>query len=569
MEARAVADVATRQQPTTHGEWAAALATWFFRPAYAQSHVMFLVDDAALGAIYGGDPEDALRSLVTAIRPKLRRRTPARLFSDIERTTRRWKLDGGDGAPPCLPLLALTVLAATRMARSSDRAGHNYYKPFIEVLGLEVSEHDLIGAYGETIPDLWHMLLWWLDERHHGELGWSTISSGEHLTRIGYADSQTLFHSSDSDKLTRFLSWLGLAPGETIATDELLAYFRLWAARHEDDLTPGAKVMLREDESPRQLTEILGRSAAAWQGVLRDDRGRTEAAILLTLRTFPRPSLGMIAERPDGFPACLSVQCRDEQLELVADADESDSASAWYHVDLRPTARALEDGITLTSAGRALRLAGAGIHVLHKHPDLGCWASSGRLRPGEPAWLLIRRGLSGHVEAFLGKHARRSGTGAEWSWVERDDIAPAGWRLMRDVVVDAAPANVGGELDPLRPRLQTRLSLRGGLPLARGRDVYLTGGEPDLWLPEGEDLSESRACGRRCCAPSGRRHRAPQRTGARPGCPRGAPRADLPRILNAAHQRRAHSQRRPTARARPPAQRRREHGRDPGRVGHQ
>ena len=72
------------------------------------------------------------------------------------------------------------------MARSRDRSGHNYYLPFIELLDLEVDEADLITAYGESIPDLWTMLQWWLDEKHSGQLGFSTIVSDSHFTRIGY-----------------------------------------------------------------------------------------------------------------------------------------------------------------------------------------------------------------------------------------------------------------------------------------------------------------------------------------------------------------------------------------------
>ncbi|MGI9100179.1 MAG: hypothetical protein ACR2H2_17085, partial [Solirubrobacteraceae bacterium] len=286
--------------PTTHDEWSAALAAWFFRPDRARSHVMYLVDDMALEAIYGGDPSEALPSLVTAIRPKLRWHSPRQLFSGIESTTRRWKLAGSDGPPPCLPLLAITVLAASRMARGSDRAGHNYYLPFIELLDLEVEEPDVIASYRESIPDLWTMLQWWLDDKQNGQLGFSTIVSDTHFTQIGYADSQTLFHSSDSDKVARFLKWLDLSPGEQIADDELLTYFRLWVTASKADLTPGAQAMLEEDERPRQLMDILRRAAGAWQGITRDDRGRSEAAILLTLRTFPRPAPGPVGERSKG-----------------------------------------------------------------------------------------------------------------------------------------------------------------------------------------------------------------------------------------------------------------------------
>jgi hypothetical protein len=467
-----------------HEEWAAALSEWFFRPEYSGSHVMYLVDDDALGEVYGGDSEEARLSLVSAVRGKLRLRNHRQLFADIERATRLWKAANSDEPPPCLPLLAIAVLAATRMARSIDRAGNNYYGPFIELLDLDVEEHDVVYSYGESVPDLWEMLRWWLDLEHRGGLGLSTIVADTHFTRIGYADSQTLFASSDRDKLTRFLRWLGLRPGETIGDDELLAYFRLWTGGSGCELTLGAQTMLEEGERPRQLLGILKRVAAGWQGVSRDDQGRAEGTILITLRSFPRPELGIVAERPAGFPAELRVDSGAQAIDLEA---TDDGEGGWYRIPLELSGAALRDGVRLESEGRVLRLPAAQVHVLHKRPELGRWASVDRLRPGEPAWLIVNAGIARRVEEFLRRNARKSDEDNTWAWASRSEIAPAGWRLMRDVIVDATSDESGDGLGALRPRFQNRLSLQGGLPLPRGSGVYLTGGEPDLWLPEAGD----------------------------------------------------------------------------------
>jgi hypothetical protein len=471
------------QPPMDHDGWAAALSAWFFRPEYAASHVMYLVDDDALGEVYGGDSEDARRSLVSGVRSKLRLRNHRQLFSDIERATRLWKVSGGDEPPPCLPLLAVAVLAATRMAHSADRAGNNYYGPFIELLDLDVEEHDVVYSYGESVPDLWEMLRWWLDHKHRGKLGLSTIVADAHFTRIGYADSQTLFASSDRDKLTRFLRWLGLRPGEFIGDDELLAYFRLWSHGSGCELTLGAQTMLEEGERPRQLLGILKRVADGWQGVSRDDQVRAEGTILITLRTFPRPELRMVAERPAGFPAELRVDDGNQTIDLEA----TDTVEGgWYRIPVG-LGTALRSGVRLESEGRVLRLPAAEVHVLHKRPELGRWASVDRLRPGEPAWLLVQDGIALRVEEFLRRNARKSDEADTWAWASQSEIAPAGWRLMRDVIVDASTDESADGLGALRPRFQNRLSLQGGLPLSRGSAVYLTGGEPDLWLPEAGD----------------------------------------------------------------------------------
>jgi hypothetical protein len=363
--------------------------------------------------------------------------------------------------------------------------------PFSELLDLGLDRDAIFASYGDAVPELWRMLQWWLDEKHKGGLGLSTIVPDTHFTRIGYADSQTLFVSSDRDKLTRFLGWLGLTPGEQISDDELLAYFRLWAARGEFELNLGTQMMLAdESEHPRQLVAILRRAASEWEGLVRDEHGRTEARILIALRwAFPRPELSLVAERPPGFPATLTVHRGADEFELVSGDARDETDSEWYRVPLPISARALERGLKLESQARTLILRGGLVHVLHRQPELGCWASVDRLRPGEEAWLLVDGQVADRVQEFLQQHARRSGSDPEWNWVERAGVVPQGWRVARSVIVDSGLPGKADDLDPLRPRFHNRLSLQDGLSLPRGAGVYLTNGEPDLWLPDSDDLA--------------------------------------------------------------------------------
>jgi hypothetical protein len=75
-----------------------------------------------------------------------------------------------------------------------------------------------------------------------------------------------------------------------------------------------------------------------------------------------------------------------------------------------------------------------------------------------------------------------------WRELRADEIFP-GWCLLTgiEVISDALPDAPLPALSPLLPRAATRISLQGGLPLPRGNDAYLSGGEPDVWLPEGTD----------------------------------------------------------------------------------
>ena len=138
----------------------------FFRPEYTGVHVMFFVDGACLGKLAGASIDEVVPQFVRAVAVKLRRDDPRQLFARLEHETLRWKLDGGE-ASPCLPVLGLTVLAATHMGRAGERAGHNYYDWLVDLLELgDVRAHidDVRHSYGQSMPDMWRALMCWLDD---------------------------------------------------------------------------------------------------------------------------------------------------------------------------------------------------------------------------------------------------------------------------------------------------------------------------------------------------------------------------------------------------------------------
>jgi hypothetical protein len=451
-------------------EWAALLAEHFFRPEFDGVPVMFFVDDDAVAKLYGGDLGDAVGSLVSAVRGRLDCSRPRQLFRHIKAEARRWKRAGADATPPFLPLLAVAVLAATRMQRTREHAAHNYYQPFRDLLGVDVEIDDLQASSGDALPHLWRYLQWWLDNKHRGGLGFSTIVHG--YFNYTYANSQTLFSSSDRDKLTQFFRWIRLKPGERVEQSELMTYFRIWASRR-DDLSEGTAYILESEEYIAQLAQIIKAAADRWQGVVRED-GRRGAEILVTLELFPRPRLGLVAERPEGFPA--ELPCRGllgGELTLTATHD------GWYdELQIAISATILDGGLRLAADGTLLSLRPYNVHVLEKNADLGKWASVQQVSPGEPAWLLVRQADLDEVCSYLDASARRG-----WKVIQREGIAPRGWRLVGEVLVNAASYEVPERLARIVPRTQNRFSLKGGLPLGRPASTYLTGGEPDLWLP--------------------------------------------------------------------------------------
>jgi hypothetical protein len=477
-------ELAASTRSISYERWTSLLGEHFFRPEYGGTHVMYFVDDGCLASVTGMKEPDAVASLRLALESRLAMQRPRRLFAPIARESRDWWRAGADGLPPCLPLLAFAVLAATRMARAADRAGTNYYLPFCELLALDIDPSDIYASYGYDVPTLWKLLRRWLDEKHRGALGFSTIEARPGFSRMGWADSQTLFASSDRDKLTQFFQWMEYEPGTDTDERELLLYFRRWAV-WRDDLNPGTQAMLEDDAFPQQLGEILLHAARTWEGVVRDEEGRPTGELSLTFEVAPTPQLGLAARRPRGFPEELTFKVSPgREMRLSVDDSGLEEADQWYAgLDLSVTGAMLESGLTLRAGEYLLRLPPYQLHILQKSQDLGCWASQRLLRPDEPAWLLVRSQSLERLLTYL-RHARVDG----WHVVDREGIVPRGWHLIRDVQLPADVREPPEGLARLKPRATVRMGLVGGLALVPARE-YLTGGEPDLQLPA-EDTSE-------------------------------------------------------------------------------
>jgi hypothetical protein len=463
--------------PIPCDEWRDRLQQRFFTPEFAGEPVMFFVDDDCLAELSERDSGTASKELATTVRGMLSQSQPRRLFRRIEHATVDWQRGGGEGAPPCLPLLALCVLAASRMRRSRQYAANNYYDRFVHLLDTPFAREDIVASYAESVPRCWKALEWWLDERHAGGLGYSTIAEDPRFTNIGYADSQTLFTSSDQAKLGQFLQWMGYMPGEPCDEAELLASFKLWAARRTD-LSVGAELMASSETHVPQLARILVSAARRWSGAVVADDGRQQAAIKVVLDTFPAIRVSLFAERPEGFPPEAPFESSGETVSLKA------SHPGWYdQLPLDASATVLRRGLRLVSGRYALAFSGGELHVLGKRPELG-WASVSHLTPATPHWLLVVAPRIAELKRYLRAVARD-----EWEVAQAPGM-PEGWVAISDVQIDSRPdEETPGWLEKLVPKITERVAFAGGLPISRARRVYLTLGEPDLWLPPG-DMSD-------------------------------------------------------------------------------
>ena len=345
-------------------QWCAALSEHFFRPEQALLPVLLLVDEELLARLHpSSDRNLAVSSLCEAVRAGLSPPEPSGYFADLDRRGLRWKLDGGDGHPPFVHLLALCVLAATRMG-SGSVAATNYRHHLCTLLGVE-DDGSMPAGFRESLYLLWGRLTWWLDERHGGRLGLSTVIEHPHWTHIGYPISQTLFRSADRRQLDDFFRWIGLGPGEEIDEDVLVAHFRAWAPAH--DLSTGAERLVSDPELGTALGRILRAYATTWDGTGSRATGGRRAPLRLVVKAHPRLSFSLMAVQPPGFPDRLqgtfagrtvTAEAEDGVFRMLGSVEPS----------------ILTRGLRLGPPGSQLVLEAADAHVLRLDAEIGGWA---------------------------------------------------------------------------------------------------------------------------------------------------------------------------------------------------
>jgi hypothetical protein len=456
---------------TSYEAWTKALRDHFFVETNSGIPVTFFVDPDVLAELSGLDPSGAEARLATVVRPRLLPEASGDVFSRVVDDSWSWRLKHPERDPPFLPVLAVAVLAAAHMARTQDWAAHNYYRPLREILRLPGST-GMPAGYDAAMQSLWGHLTWWLNDYKDGAVGLSSVPAHPSPPYIGYALSQALFRSSDRQRLTHFFLALDLAPREPIEAAELLTYFRAWSQRSH--LSSGAREMARRDEYREVLAGILTAEWNRWDGSLRDERGRRLGRIFITLDLYLRPRLAFVAECPRGFPAQATFDFDENRGRIGLKAASNDF---YGELPLEVSADALDTGLRGQYEGFAVGLTPSPVVPFRQHEALGCWASVRQLVPGEQHWVLVRDDHAPMVRDYL-REAALAG------WREARAVAPGGWIFIRDVVIDAAPHHVPNPaLSRVVPSTRARPSLWGGLPVASNPDLYLSGGEPDLWVP--------------------------------------------------------------------------------------
>ncbi len=458
--------------------WQDVLAEEFFGRQHAGHPTLFYVDDDVERDLrHGYGLEEPLPSCVSRF---LRLGTADPYSALDEYRWRQWKQDK-HGVPAFLPLLACSVIAASRMMNDLNHRATTYHARFSELL---TGDDKQLGSQNyEPISRMWQVLASW-QHSQRGARGLCTLPAPADLpsnrSMIGFAQSQALLSGADRSflpKLFRSLREHGTTwplPG-----DALLAQIEIRGM--EQHLSKNFRNALEEDDFRPLLAKLIGNYAASWDGS--DELVPTGVTRAELVARLDAGRLGWVArlrssEQPERIDLAGGVV-----LERLGD-------TAYYDVTglPAPDANTLSRGIRRNGDGLVLSRPATSVLVLARDDVLGVWAGTDGFRPGEAHVVLAAPAARRDVQRLLDRAATsgRSADTGKLAWV------PQGWSLHKPVVFNdtvtlrAALKEVQGAVGLLEPPVQFKLRLEGGLRLAPSldRSLYLRGGEPQVVLPD-------------------------------------------------------------------------------------
>jgi|GEM_PF-3472321 len=477
----------------TYEDWQQLLAKVFLRP-HAGPTVLFLDDNEVCRLT---KVANAASKLAAAVRSRLRLAAGRSMFSPLLMAYRRWQRGPKVEPPPVLPVIAISVLAATRMRSDKAARSTNYYLRLAQTIlpdgtdsGLGALRRDLEerGAFLHVV-DMWVGLHHWI-EGQQGDVGTSTIPEVPHPSRIGYPLSQALVRQSDRASLTRLFQALNLSPGDSPSPETLLRALDLWAEDGRNRLSEAFTGALADSQMRSLLGSVVVAHARAWDGTVVTSEGKQNIAVRLSidLDTWQTRWLFPV---PKGGPRTLVLAGQEESQRVTLSAVEGREYYTDHNAPAVTFSRVCA-GFQLRGGESAAVFPPSGLVFFSLDPQTGAWSSVPGMVPYEEHVIAV---ISQHVVDF--RRLLEEAAAEGWRRVpQRRSFLLEGYELFQRVRFFDGQAlrNVLSRLPGLRAigavsEVVPRAKLVHGLPVASSISAhhYLSGGAPDLLLPFGRE----------------------------------------------------------------------------------
>lgn len=209
-----------RKNTVDYNLWNNTLCNYFFNEKNKNRTMYLYVNDdliESLGKELQLSKEESIDDFCKSVISYARNDT-SRLFEIAYIYGNRWFKQGAVGLPPFIGVLAVTVLAATKMNTDLEEGihGNNYYRRLRNLIQLD--GHGKPRAF-EKCNELWEILSEW-QKNQKGKYGYLNIFKFG-TEYIGYPRSQCLISDNERELLYDFFYWAGLKPSESITTKQL------------------------------------------------------------------------------------------------------------------------------------------------------------------------------------------------------------------------------------------------------------------------------------------------------------------------------------------------------------
>lgn len=465
--------------PTAYRDWNDALAEYFFPESAAGRPVYLAVDAdtlAEIAELHGWPSDTAAHNFAAAVNAAVRGKGyrsvlgPMPGTRDYQFYAYQWCEHQAcrEAPPPFIALLGLAVLAASNMRNSASVSAANYYHRLEELLpGYRHAKQ----SYQYVVAG-WKALNSWLDVTNKGGRGKSTARPNPHLTKIGYALSQSLLREHDRRQLPAFFRWANLEPEDPLSAADLVPLLQRWSESSSCRLSRHGCAHLRNPSLQQAIAEVALDELRAWTGDLetrdepetqRGPRSRIAPAfLLLKPGRGRRVGLTLIPRRLDGFP---------DQLALETSTIRAIDVTGWYE----PIGISEPFGpVEWRTADRrfGIRFDPPPVIALIEDADLDHWRQVNRLRFDQEAIVLAAPDARAKVEKVLEATALPG-------WRDAEVVGlPPGWAAYIDVRIARPIESPDPDLACLSPLALVGASLSGGLRL--DRDTWLVGGAPTV-----------------------------------------------------------------------------------------
>lgn len=473
--------------------WQQTLADVFLVPQGGP--LVLFIDDDELRKI-APDIDDPTEDLAHAVR-NASSHVPGEYFSRVARDRRLWRLGDRTPPPPVLPVLAMTVLAATRMRSDGQALSTNYYRRLAESIEPGASElrvatlrTEFSGNSFLDVVDMWCTLDEWIGEQH-GRVGVSTIRNHERLTRIGYPQSQALLTRSDRAELTRFFVALHIRESGFPDERSMLRALEVWTTASQNRLGDTFMAALRAEDTKGLIAAVVLACAAAWDGqvITKDGRRRIAIRLGVDLDEWTTTWLFPLQDKAPETVVLDGLAIADAKVSLT-----QDPPSRYYAVENSPAVSVdlISQGFRLRGNVFAAEFPKTEVLIFVRDADTGAWSSTAGITPYETHLIAAIGAQSASVSRVLG-------LAADAEWLTRKQgrrpllagfVLYEGVRFTDDAALQAALSEEPGlRALGVAPTLIPRARFVRGLPLNRelAGNHYLLGGEPDLLLPTEED----------------------------------------------------------------------------------